>query len=311
MKCKLAIAFVTALMITSAPAQSAGDAPAKADAPPPKPALDAKSKVVVDRLTRTLSLTAQQQAKLTDMAQAHRVKTAEHRQLIQELFKAAGAKQSERVKELQKKVTQAAGSMKSLQDAMYDQLAPILTPEQAERLKQLRNPPSSTTRTNSRRERIDATTLKQIRIDLELNTKQKQQFDVIAGSQSTGNTFTRLDAILNDQQKKILSAYRERYASVQIRSAEIRNIWRVAERLDLDTKQQREVKGIRKSARKQLILLRSGSDKVSADFAETLKNEIIAILKPAQVELFKKGLSRGRPAEKQTRGVGKTPAKKP
>ncbi len=311
MKCKLVIALVTASMITSARAQSAGDGPAKTDAPPAKPAPDAKSKAVVNRLTQTLSLNEQQQSKLIEMVRAQRAKIAEYRRLTQELFKAAGAKDSKRVQELQEKLKQGTGIMKSPQDALYDELAPILTPDQAERLKHLRNPQSSADRTGSRRQRIDQTTLKQLRVDLKLAAEQATQFDVIAGSQSTGNTFTRLDAILNDEQKKILSKFRARYASVQVRAAEIRNRLRIAERLDLDADQQRQVKAVRKSARKKLGLLRSGSDKVPADFTEILKKEIIGFLKPAQVELFKKTLARGRPAQKKTRDAGKTPAKKP
>ena len=311
MKCKLVITLVTASIITSVLAQSAGDTPAKADPPPPKPALDAKSKAVVDQLTRTLSLTTQQQAKLIEMVRAQREKTVENRKLTQELFKAAGAKDAKRVKELQKQLAQGAGALKSSQDALDDQLTPILTPEQAERLKKLRNPTSSAPRPSSRRQRIGQNTLRQLRVDLKLNAEQNKQFDVIASSQSSEDTFTRVDAILNGEQKKILSKFRERYDAAQVRAAEIRNLRRTAEKLDLDTEQRRKVKAIKKSARKKLSLLRSGSDAVPADYAETLQKEIIAFLKPAQVEMFKKGVARGRPAKRQTRNAGKAPAKKP
>lgn len=255
-------------------------------------------KAMADRLSSSADMDEAQQAQLAEIVatyeqKAEQVGGGNFRELADKMREAREAGDMESAGEYRRQMRDAARAQAELRLEFLDAVEPILREDQLEAIDRMRG-------------RIDEMAagpggrgmLLDLKESLNLSADQATQFDALASKyqaqmmqdRGRGNfaqimqDFTgELEGILSEEQKAQLAEFRGRAQGG--RTIDVRRLFEIAKRLDLDTDQKKEMRGIEEDAKRALAELRRDRDARNA-LSEATQKEIRAILTAEQQKQF-------------------------
>jgi hypothetical protein len=180
----------------------------------------------------------------------------------------------------------AALKLDNKQTARFDELAAAAAPDAA-------GGPEAGTRELAEEMRRAVQEGDQVRIQ-ELRDRLRERRDVGGRAAALDTFFAELEKILNDEQKKLLAEWREKNdrGGGRDRASDYRTLLRAARRVKLDDAQRQEIDEIEQQAAKASREVRRSDSAAQQELYNSIREQIVAALKPDQVKEFEAALVR-------------------